>query len=89
MSKPHPSTTCHVEEYRHSEGITAKCGYVIRWTKKNGAANATTGAAARKDRVHCPDCLFMVRLEAEFHAIEPIEATALLDEADNILGIDA
>lgn len=80
---------CHIEEYRHAEGITAKCGYLIRWTKKNGSANATTGAAAFKGRQECPDCRFMLQLEREFHTTEPIEATSLLDEADNILGLNA
>ena len=79
---------CHIEEYRHAEGITAKCGYLIRWTNKNGTANATTGAAARKDRKECPDCRYMLRLEREFYSFEPITATALLDEADAVLGVD-
>lgn len=79
---------CHIEEYRHAEGITAKCGYLIRWTNKSGTANATTGAAAQKDRQPCPDCYTMLRLEREFYAAEPIEATALLQEADAVLGVD-
>lgn len=80
---------CHIEHHRTRHGIEARCGYLIPWTGKNGTANAETGAAARNDRELCPECVLLTRLNDELKCSAPIEATALLQEADAVLGVDA